>query len=191
MIKQEENSTDFLARLRLGESKAIRKLYEQSFHSCAKMVLNNSGSMEDAQDVFQEGIMVFIKKLNTEDFVLSAAPSTFIFAVVRNLWLKQLRKRGKKATLLILDDDDQHFQIADEDLSLEHQEKEAKHLAIETAMKTLSPECQEIILYYYFHKLPLTQIAERLDYSQKFIRVKKKRCMDTLKAEVFKPNKTP
>lgn len=173
-----------LDQLRLGESKAIRALYEDSFPSCSGLVLKNSGTMEDAQDVFQEAILVFIKKLKNPDFKLTSSSSTFMYAVVRNLWLKQLRKRGKRA-LLIIDDEEKHLQLPDLSDLEEVEKREEQHLAVEAAMRTLSKECQSIILHYYFNKLALGRIAELLDYSKNFIKVKKKRCMDALKAKVF------
>lgn len=181
--KQNTKKVD-LEAIKLGESRAIRKLYEDGFPSCSRLILNNNGSMEDAQDLFQEAILIFIKKLKQADFQLSASPSTFIYAITRNLWLKQLRQRGKKA-LLIVDDEDKHLQLPNIEGLEEVYEREEKHLAIENAMRSLSNECQSIIMHYYFDKLPLARIAELLDYSKNFIKVKKKRCMDTLKAKVF------
>jgi RNA polymerase sigma factor (sigma-70 family) len=173
-----------LESIKLGKSQAIRALYENSFSSCARLIMNNSGSLEDAQDLFQEAIIVFIQKLKKPKFQLTASPSTFIYAIVRNLWLKQLRKNGKKA-LLIVDDEEKHLQIpAVEDIE-EVYLKENKHLAIEDAIKSLSEECQSIIMHYYFNKLSLGRIAELLNYSKNFIKVKKKRCMDGLKAKVL------
>ena len=49
----------------------------------------------------------------------------------------------------------------------------------------MGDDCKKIITAFYFQKLSLKEIADWLDYTDNFIKVKKKRCMDALKAKVF------
>ena len=52
-------------------------------------------------------------------------------------------------------------------------------------MEEISGDCKELLLSFYFKKMPLKEIAAIMDYSDGFVKVKKKRCMDALKKKVL------
>lgn len=101
----------FLKQLREGKSDAIKKLYTIAYASCANMIISNNGSQEDARDMFQEALLIFIKKLQTHDFKLTAQPKTYLYAVCRNLWLKQLQKRKKTRGTIQIDAPDYNIPL--------------------------------------------------------------------------------
>jgi len=80
----------FLLELRKGERGAIQAVYEQAYSLCAAFVLNNNGTKDDAKDLFQEALIVLIQKLKIPEFELTANIKTYMYAIVRNLWLKKL-----------------------------------------------------------------------------------------------------
>ena len=53
----------------------------------------NSGSEEDARDLFQEGLVVIFEKVSSGDLKLSSAFRTYFYAVCRNKWLMVLRRK--------------------------------------------------------------------------------------------------
>ena len=175
----------FLLELKKGESAAIRSVYEEAYPVCASLILNNNGTKEDAKDLFQEALIVLIQKLKMLGFELTANVKTYMYAVVRNLWLKKLRTDNKKGLELVFDEPEINVQLAN-DITLDYNpEKEEKHAAVEKAFSTMGDDCKKIITAFYFQKLSLKEIADWLDYTDNFIKVKKKRCMDALKAKVF------
>lgn len=61
-----------------------------------QLVLNNAGSENDAEDIFQEALIIVFKKLKDEPkFTLDAAFSTYIYSIARLLWLAHLKKVKK------------------------------------------------------------------------------------------------
>jgi len=175
----------FLEQIRAGESKAIKELYTIAYRSCANMIITNSGSEEDARDLFQEALLIFIKKLQTPDFKLTAQPKTYLYAVCRNLWLKQLEKRKKRKKTIQLDDPNNLIPLIDIDEIEEKKIIETKHELIDQILQQLKGDCKQLLLAFYFKKMPLKKIAKRMDYSDGFVKVKKKRCMDNLKKKVL------
>lgn len=175
----------FLKQLQRGESKAIRQLYTVAFSSCANMIVSNNGSEEDARDIFQEALLVFIKKLQTSDFKLTAQPKTYLYAVCRNLWLKQLQKRKKTKSTVQIDDPNNMVPLVHVDGVEEKKILETKHELISEILDQLNGDCRELLLSFYFKKMPLKEIAKIMDYSDGFVKVKKKRCMDALKKKVL------
>jgi RNA polymerase sigma factor (sigma-70 family) len=178
-------SKAFLLELRKGDRVAIQTVYEQTYPLCAAFILNNNGTKEDAKDLFQEALIVLIQKLKIPEFELTANIKTYMYAIVRNLWLKKLRTDSKKGLELIFDEPEMNFQLVG-NVDFEYDpKKEEKHEAVETAFSTMGEDCKKIITAFYFQKLSLKEIADWLDYTDNFIKVKKKRCMDALKAKVF------
>jgi RNA polymerase sigma factor (sigma-70 family) len=74
---------------------AYQHLYNQYYPVTERFILQNNGTTEDAKDIFQETILVLHQKVQQENLHLTAALKTYIYAVSRNLWLKQLRKKRK------------------------------------------------------------------------------------------------
>lgn len=70
---------------------AIGRLYKDNFNKISKYVLNNSGNIADAEDLFQETMIVLIGKIRQEQFQLTASIDTYMYVISRNLWLKKLR----------------------------------------------------------------------------------------------------
>lgn len=73
------------------------KIYQQHFPSIKRYILNNSGTEADAEDIFQDAMVVILEKYMLDDFKLTATLKTYIYAVSKNLWLKKLRtKKGNE-----------------------------------------------------------------------------------------------
>lgn len=175
----------FTKQLQQGESKAIKTLYQIAYPSCANMIVSNNGSEEDARDLFQEAILVFIKKLQLPDFELTAQPKTYIYAVCRNLWLKQLQKRKKTKAIIQIDDPNNLIPLIQIDEIEEKKAVEEKHELIGEILSQANEDCKQLLVAFYFKKMSLKEIAETMNYSSGFVKVKKKRCMDALKKKVL------
>jgi RNA polymerase sigma factor (sigma-70 family) len=97
---------------------AYNLLYTFYYPTIEKFVTRNSGTAADAEDVFQETIIVLLDKVPKEDFILTSSIKTYIHAVASNLWLKRLRQ-AKRVAALQLD-----YELHDMSLA-EWEEKEA------------------------------------------------------------------
>ncbi|NJM26661.1 MAG: sigma-70 family RNA polymerase sigma factor [Bacteroidia bacterium] len=80
-----------LSGLRERDNAAYKLLYTFYFPGIEKFVKKNSGNTADAEDVFQETILVLLDKVPKEDFILTSSIKTYFNAVARNIWLKRLR----------------------------------------------------------------------------------------------------
>lgn len=179
------NTTTFLNLLKNGDTAAYKELYKSVFPSCSHLILNNNGTMRDARDLFQESLMVLVKNLRKEDFQLTCHIKTYIYSIMRNLWLKRLGKQNKGGLSLEIDEpSDMEYIIIQEDELAAKQEKEKQLDLVAAVLKDFKEDCKKLLTAFYFQKRSLKEIAKMMDYTDQFIRVKKVRCMDALKKKV-------
>src|SRR6185295_4861281 len=80
-----------------GIDAAVRYLYRSHFDFLGIYVQQHSGSVQDAEDVFQEVVVAFIDLVHHNKFRGESSIKTFLFALNRNIWLNELKKRQRSA----------------------------------------------------------------------------------------------
>ena len=77
---------ELLAKLRSGSrmDDAIKSLYRSYFDSLGWYVMNNNGSRQDAEDVFQDVVVSFIDLVQKDKFRGESSIKTFLFALRKN-----------------------------------------------------------------------------------------------------------
>ena len=170
----------YLAELRKGSPKAFEELYLRYFRMVEDMVFKFNGTAEDARDVFQEALFVFVKKLREPDFTLTSKASTYIFAISRNLYLK---KTGKAPVEISMDQ--QQFslfaQSEPDPEGLSPNEKDSLLSVMNDKLGQLEEDCRTVIMYSFYQGLSHVQIAALTGYTEAFVKVKKFRCLEYLR----------
>ena len=87
--------SEIVHNIRSGQKmdETIRALYRKEFHHLSWYVVNNSGSRQDAEDIFQEVMLAFIDCVQQDKFRGDSTISTFLFSLNRFTWLNELKKR--------------------------------------------------------------------------------------------------
>ncbi len=156
---------------------AMKGLYTY-FPVVKKFVLKNNGTRQEAEDIFQEGLLIFCNKINKPDFVLTSGINTYLYGVCKLLWLDELKKTKKtiKNDFIELKDEllwDQISHDIEDDKPLKY--------AQEAVMK-LGEKCKEILELFYFKKLSMKEIAGKLGFaSEKGAKNQKYRCIEKAK----------
>jgi DNA-directed RNA polymerase specialized sigma24 family protein len=127
--------------LKLQQERAIFDVYNLYYPSVEKYVLMNSGAEQDAEDVFQDTVMVLLNYVVKDDFRLTSSLKTLVFAIARKLWLKQLRYRSRNEAL-------QELEIQQADF-LTHWEEversEKKYNSIPQVLSRISVHCSGLL----------------------------------------------
>lgn len=171
---------DIIQKLKAGDTYVFKYCYPIAFPQVKSMVQKHGGISQDAEDIFQEALIVFYRNAIRDDFELTAALSTYIYAVSYRLWLKQLRKR--KPSVEISDAEDRlvdtfHFELAEEE-----SDKLGEVLEV---MESAGKRCKEILTLFYFNKLKYGPIAEKLGMKdERAVREQKYRCMKRIKEAI-------
>jgi DNA-directed RNA polymerase specialized sigma24 family protein len=132
---------ELLSGLLRKEEKAIYEVYLHYFTPVEKYVLMNSGTSQDAEDIFQDAVMVLLTYVAKENFILTCTIKTLIFAIARRLWLKQLRNRSINETLNEMEIEQQDFVTQWEEVET----SERKYNSIPEVLGRISVHCSGLL----------------------------------------------
>lgn len=167
LTRKSDNATYYLEGIRNNDCRVLRKIYDKFLPSVTSFVLNNSGTENEAHDVFQDGLVVIFKKLKKEKLELTASFHTYLLAVCRFIWLRELSKMRRTEVSI---DQTQPF-IADIDIE-EDIENYEKQTFFRSKLESL-PDDSKKVLKMFFAKRSLKEIAEEMGYSVEYAKKKK------------------
>jgi RNA polymerase sigma factor (sigma-70 family) len=181
---QEFSDEELIVSLKSGKAidDPVKYLYKTHFYLLSNYIEQNSGSREDAEDVFQEAILTFINLVQMDKFRGESSVKTFLYAINRNIWLNELKKRGRQEKR------NQNFSIELADPSVDVQQ----HISNREARKqvydiidSLGEICKKILLAFYYENLSVSEILQKLDYqNEQVVRNKKAKCMKSLEEKI-------
>jgi len=155
------------------QSKALDKLYK-IYPAVKKHVIDYGGTKADAEDIFQEGLMIFIEKINEPDFKLSSSISTFLFGICKNL-----NRENSRRTRKIVDDEPEQ---EDEDIIIDIEDflkKERKYQALDEVLLKVDKKCLKMLKMFYYQKLSMRVIASKLGFkSETSAKTQKYKCLE-------------
>ena len=159
-------------RVRQGppeSDKVIEELYcnAELRANTRKYVMSKGGSRKEADTVYTDVILIFVKNCHKPDFNIRSNLENYFFGVTKNLWARTLRERKKNRSTDLLpplaDPDDP------ESLLLK---SETRTYARKLLLK-LDDKCQKVLLLWMYG-MKMKAIAAKMDYSSAEVARKKK-----------------
>ncbi len=161
---------DLLDELKMGREGAFKALYRDHFGMIRYLVVKNSGTEDDAADVFQEGLLALHDTVRKPGFKLSASLKTFLYSICRNIWLKKLRTRGRDKLI----DFEKPIQLPE--VESEPDPTERQLVILHQCLAQIGEACKAILERYYYLDQSMEEIAQALGYSN----------ADTVKTQKYK-----
>ena len=161
---------------------AIERIYKDNYNMIQSLILNNSGTTDDAADIFQEAMIVLFEKAKNPEFELNCHLKTYIYSVCRRLWLKKLQQlqRFSRQT-----DDMEQVVPVEEDLEI-HEKRQQDFTIMENAMAKIGEPCKSLLEAYYIQKKQMQQIATEFGYTNADnAKTQKYKCLVRLKKLFF------
>ena len=141
------------AKISKGDESALDFLYKKYYRMMTKLVISNSGTEDEARDVYQDALIVFWEKARSGKLVMTSKISTFIYSICLNLWRKELERKSR------LSNEEK------DDVEYQDMESEERDRIIRDCINELGDTCRRILMYYYFDGLSMNDIAEKLGYA--------------------------
>ncbi|UII20965.1 RNA polymerase sigma factor [Fulvivirga ligni] len=156
-------------RICRGEENALEYLYKKYYRMMTKLVISNSGTEQEAKDIYQDALVVFWQKATSGNLVLTSKISTYLYSICQNLWRKELDRKRR----------------------LSHEEKDGEeYIDVDTAERSkiitdcigqLGDTCKKVLMFYYFDGLSMQDIADKLGFANtNTAKTKKYKCKKKL-----------
>jgi RNA polymerase sigma factor (sigma-70 family) len=172
------SNQDLLNGIQRNDTVVLQFIYKNFYSKINFFIKKNSGDDDDANDIFQEAIIIIYRKLKANELVLDCSFETYLYSVSRFLWLKQLEKR-KLEKEKIKDNHEYNDDIYDNGLEKVVDLNERYRL-YQSHFVNLGKDCQKI-LQLYFDKVPLKNIAQIMGFkSEKYAKKRKFKCKEYL-----------
>ena len=174
------SDAELVAAIRSGKKTddAIKAIYRDYFEILNWYVMNNSGSRQDAEDIFQEVVVSFIDMVQKDKFRGESSIKTFLYSLNRFTWLNELKRRGR--ALAREEKYEKNMEKTEMDVSHFIVGREAKNQVIQLVGQ-LGETCRKILLMFYYENLSISEILVNLHYeNEQVVRNKKYKCLKQL-----------
>ncbi len=152
----------------MGNEKVIKAFYKRNYIYVKRYIVHNSGSQLDAEDVFQDGLVLIYQKLTSDTLEITGSVDTFFYGVCRNIWRNRLRRKKKFMQLdTMYDYIDQH-EISYSDV-LEDMERTQVYQKYFLKL----PDSSKKLLTLFLEGKSMREIARITGYTEKYARKKK------------------
>lgn len=166
-----------------GGTRALKILYKNNYYMVEDYVTHNSGTKDDAKDIFQDSVIVLYKNLKKESFELRGKISTYLYSISRNLWLKKLRDTKIRTTDI---EDHRESFVNEQNIHLDLEYTEDQKM-IGRMLTQAGEKCKEILKAFYYDKMSMRKIAEGQGYSSEQVAKNQKlRCLKKIRAVLNK-----
>lgn len=175
-------TVSLLEDLANGNTRRIERIYQECFPRVRGYVVSNNGSKEDAEDIFQKALLQIAVRYQREPFEIKVDFEYYLYAVCKNLWLREINKLKKRVTNQEIGDI--YSEDQDQAMALVEQEK---YELFNEKLKQVSDNCQRI-LAMYFAKTSYAEIVKKENYNSETVARQrvfkcKKRLTDLVKAD--------
>ena len=181
-MKAESNEKALLEGLARSDKKAIEIIYRENYNMVQSLIINNSGSTDDAKDIFQEAMIVLYEKVRSGAFELNCLIKTYVYSVSRRLWLKRLQQMNRYVPAV----ENLQDTVPVEEEVEENERINSEFQAMEKAINSLGEPCKSLLEAYYLEKKSMQEIALFFGYTNaENAKNQKYKCLVRLKKIFF------
>ncbi len=178
------NYTDrqILDAIRTGNDKDVLKsIYKNVLPNVEKYICANSGSKDDAFDLFQDAVIILYKQVsnrtyNEEKYKIAG----FLYTVSKNLWINRAKKKSVEKDWYEKKQEDEIEPTVLEDLIDSEKKKLLNHV-----FKQIGDECVKLLTYSVYQELTMKEIADIIGMTENNVRVQSHRCKKKLRELVL------
>lgn len=154
---------------------ALKHLYSEIFPKIKSYILQNSGSEDDALDVFQDAVVTLCKQIHLKKYDEKYELAGFLYSVSRNLWINKV-KRDKRITSIPENFDLGEITDFTDGILTKENEKTLKDIT-----EKLGQKCLELLKQSVFYKTSSEEIIKKMGFSTaNAVKTQKYKCKQKL-----------
>ncbi|MGN6416549.1 MAG: RNA polymerase sigma factor [Pseudobacter sp.] len=176
------SSITFLQTLESSDEQLLKNLYSNNYRGVEQYITRNSGSTEDAKDLYQEAFLAVWRNVQLGSFKPANENEygAYLFRVAKNKWIDQLRA-GKNRQIIPLGDESL---LAATD-GMEQTETNQYIDEVIKKFSALGERCRSLLELFYFKKQSMQQIAAFFSWTEESAKNNKYRCLKQLRESVI------
>ena len=164
----------FITGLLQNDTVLVREIYDRFAGKVKNYIVKNSGSEDDAADIFQETLIDIYQQAQQKGLQLTCPFEAFLLLLCKRKWLNELKKRGRQG---VTKDPGDVYNLGEDVFALAEQlqiqeDKASLFLAM---FQQLGERCREIINKCLGSKQQ-EEVAAELGVSYAYLRKKKSEC---------------
>jgi RNA polymerase sigma factor (sigma-70 family) len=127
-------------------------------------------------------MVAFINLVRAGKFRGESSIKTFLYSLNKNIWLNELKRKGRAEAREIKYEKQHDQQDITADIAMEH--SQTKSQLMET-IESLGENCKKILLLFYFENRSMKEMLTHLPYeNEQVVRNKKSKCLKKLEEMV-------
>ena len=147
--------------IRKGDVEVLKYVYQLCYPSVQKFVVSNSGSVDEAKEVFQTAISHFYVTVFQTDFTIKCPVKTFVYSIARKIWHKKMGEKRKDINFAR--HTEEYIEMTDVFTAMEKRNKLCS--TIEDSLKILGEPGRTIVTDYFYKNVPVQEIANKMNYT--------------------------
>ncbi len=173
--------TNLIAGLKQADiNRPVQELYKNHFESVTYYLQSLGGNQEDAADVFQESILIFIEQVRADKFRGESSVNTYLTGIARNVMLNEIRSKTRRNVREEQYAAAENEEPVDEVLHRMFSKENSTRLA--RLFDAVGDSCKKILKGFYFDDLSMRELLQYTKYeNEQVLRNKKSKCMKFLK----------
>jgi RNA polymerase sigma factor (sigma-70 family) len=160
-----DNAKIIIDCIRTGKnSEALEYLYKDPLRKIRKFILNNSGTLDDADDIFQDTLVALFHYVKQGKYKEEYDLDGFLFKVAKNSWIDLARKKQMvlKAPFI-------GFDVSDETDHLNDLIKNEQLNTFNRLFNQLEDNCKKILSYVIFDKKSMREISVLMNFKDEMV----------------------
>lgn len=157
-----------LSELKKRDPHAIQALYEYNFPIVLKFVTLNTGSIDEAREIFHDAVFILMERIREKQLDESANFTLHLYSIARILWIDMMREKLM---------DESNVKHIHEFLELEPTRIRSKIVGVKrlsAQFKSLAEPGRTIVREHIAHGVSLSEISRRMGFSSEESAVKNK-----------------
>ncbi len=164
------------------QNAVLYSIYKNNAPQIRNFIVRNSGSVDDANDVIQDAVLLLYEKIRKDHIDHDVNISGYLYQMGKYLWYNKKRKDAKKVPLT------QHnlFPSQGYDTSADFENPEKLKIAfLKEVLAVLGEDCRRVLIDSIYKKIPMQEIAINHGFkNEQVARNKKFKCLRCLRKKI-------
>jgi RNA polymerase sigma factor (sigma-70 family) len=157
-------------------------LYEKAFPPFARFAARRGASLQDAQDIFHDALVIYYEKSTDANVVIHTSPEAYVIGTARHLWIRKFHRDVQQVSL------DAAEAAMNIPADFYPEKNEARLLRF---LEKSGRKCLDLLQSFYFQKASLKEIASSLGYSTEHsAAVQKFKCIGKIRDSIKEQSAT-